>query len=47
MTALRVCSSSRLEIVSSLRLVFLLSSADFGPWDPREPAFVEPFFFFF
>ena len=41
-TALRACSSSGLEKVSSLRLVFLLSSDDPGPWDPRDPAAVEP-----
>ena len=28
--------------VSSLRLVFLLSSEDPGPWDPRDPVAVEP-----
>ena len=33
-TALRACSSSGLAEVSSLRLVFLLSSDDPGPWDP-------------
>ena len=33
-TALRACSSSGLVHVSSLRLVFLLSSDDPGPWDP-------------
>ena len=27
---------------NSLRLVFLLSSDDPGPWDPREPVAVEP-----
>ena len=41
-TALRACSSSGLEKVSSLRLVFLLSSDDPGPWDPRDPVAVEP-----
>ena len=41
-TAVRACSSSGLEKVSSLRLVFLLSSDDPGPWDPRDPAAVEP-----
>ena len=40
--ALRACSSSGLEKVSSLRLVFLLSSDDPGPWDPWDPAAVEP-----
>ena len=38
-TALRACSSSGLEKVSSLRVVFLLSSDDPGPWDPVA---VEP-----
>ena len=38
-TALRACSSSGLADVSSLRLVFLLSSDDPGPWDPVA---VEP-----
>ena len=42
MTALRDRSSSGLENVSNLRLVFLLSSDDPGPWDPRDPAAVEP-----
>ena len=28
--------------ISSLRLVFLLSSDDPGPWDPRDPVAVEP-----
>ena len=41
-TALRACSSSGLGKVSSLRLVFLLSSDDPGPWDPRDPVAVEP-----
>ena len=41
-TALRACSSSGLEKVSSLRLVFLLSSDDPGPWDPEDPVTVEP-----
>ena len=41
-TALRACSSSGVEKVSSLRTVFLLSSDDPGPWDPRDPAAVEP-----
>ena len=41
-TALRACSSSGLEKGSSLRLVFLLSSDDPGPWDPRDPVAVEP-----
>ena len=40
--ALRTCSSSGLEKVSSLRLVFLVSSDDPGPWDRRDPAAVEP-----
>ena len=40
-TALRACSSSGLEKVSSLRLVFLLLSDDPRPWDPRDPAAVE------
>ena len=40
--ALRACSSSGLEKVSSLRLVFPLSSDDPGPWDPRDPVAVEP-----
>ena len=40
--ALRACSSSGLEKVSSLRLVLLLSSDDPGPWDPRGPVAVEP-----
>ena len=30
-----------LEEVSSLRLVFLLSSDDPGLWDPRDPVAVE------
>ena len=34
-TALRACSSAALEELSSHRLVFLLSSDDPGPWDPR------------
>ena len=38
-TALRACSSSDREGTSSLRLVFLLSLGDPGPWDP---AAVEP-----
>ena len=38
-TALRACSSSGLENVSSLRLVFLPSSEDPGSWDP---AAVQP-----
>ena len=38
-TELRGCSSSGLKSVSSLRLVFLLSADDPGPWDP---AAVEP-----
>ena len=38
-TALRAFSSSGFEKVSSLRLVFLLSSDDRGPWDPVA---VEP-----
>ena len=38
-TALRACSSAGLEKISSLRLVFLLSLDDPGPWDP---AAVEP-----
>ena len=25
-----------------MRLVFLLSSEDAGPWDPRDPVVVEP-----
>ena len=41
-TALRACSSSGLENVSSLRLIFLLSFDDPGPWDPRDPVAVEP-----
>ena len=41
-TALRDCSSSGLESISSLRLVFLMSSDDPGPWDPRDPVAVEP-----
>ena len=41
-TALRACSSSGLEKVSSLRLVFLLSSDDPVPWDPRDIVAVEP-----
>ena len=41
-TALRACSSLGLVKVSSLRLVFLLSSDDPGPWDPRDPVAVEP-----
>ena len=41
-TALRACSSAGLENVSSLRLAFLLSSEDPGPWDPRDPVAVEP-----
>ena len=41
-TALRACSSSELEKVSSQRLVLLLSSDDPGPWDPRDPTAVEP-----
>ena len=41
-TALRACSSSGLVKVSSLRLVFLLSSDDPGPWDPTYPVAVEP-----
>ena len=41
-TALRACSSSGLEKVSSLRLVFLLPSDDPGPWDKRDPVAVEP-----
>ena len=41
-TALRACSSSVLDKVSSLRLVFLSSSDDPGPWDPRDPVAVEP-----
>ena len=41
-TALRACSSSGLENVSSLRLVFLLSPDDPGPWDPRDPVAVDP-----
>ena len=41
-TALRACSSSGVEKVSSLRFVFLLSSDDPGPWDPRNPSAVEP-----
>ena len=40
-TAHRACSSAGLEKVSSLRLVFLLSSDDPGPWDPRDPVAVE------
>ena len=31
-----------MENVSSLRLVFLLSSDDPGPWDTRDPAAGEP-----
>ena len=31
-----------LSKVSSLRLVFLLSSDDPGPWDPRDPVAVDP-----
>ena len=34
--------NSGLQKISSLRLVFLLSSDDPGPWDPREPVAVEP-----
>ena len=34
--ALRDCSSAALEEGSSLRLVFLLSLDDPGPWDPAE-----------
>ena len=41
-TALRACSSSELEKVSCLRLVFLLSSEDPWPWDTRDPVAVEP-----
>ena len=41
-TALRACSSSGIEKVSSLRLVFLLSSDDPGRRDPRDPVAVEP-----
>ena len=41
-TALRACSSAGLEEGSSLRLVFLLSSDDPGPWEPRDPVAVEP-----
>ena len=41
-TALRACSSSGLEKVSSRRLVFLLSSEDPGPWESRDPMAVEP-----
>ena len=41
-TALRACSSSGLEKVSNLRLVFSLSSDDPGPWDQRDPLAVEP-----
>ena len=40
-TALRSCSFSGIEKVSSLHLVFLLSSDDAGPWDPRDPLAVE------
>ena len=39
---LRACSSSGPEKVSSLRPVFLLSSDDPGPWDPRDPVAVKP-----
>ena len=39
-TALRACSSSGLEKVSSL--LFSLSSDDPGTWDPRDPVAVEP-----
>ena len=38
-TALRACSTSGFRETSSLRLVFLLSLDDTGPWDP---AAVEP-----
>ena len=38
----RMCSSSGLEKVSSLSLVFLLSSDDPRPWDPRDTVAVEP-----
>ena len=41
-TALRARSSGVLAEVSSLRLVFLLSSDDPGRWDPRDPVAVEP-----
>ena len=41
-TALRACSSSRQENISSLRHVFLLSSEDPGPWEPRDLVAVEP-----
>ena len=41
-TALRACPSAGFENVSSLRLVFLLSSDDPGPRVPRDPVAVEP-----
>ena len=41
-TALRAFSSSGFEKASSLRLVFLSSSEDPGPWDPSDPVAVEP-----
>ena len=41
-TALRACSSAGLEEGSSLRLVFLFSSDDPGPWYPRDSVAVEP-----
>ena len=40
-TALRACSSWELEKVSSLRLVFPLSSDDPWPSDPRDPVAAE------
>ena len=43
-TALRACSSLGLEKVLSLCFVFLMSSDDPGPWDPRDPVAVEPLF---
>ena len=41
-TALLGCSTSELDKVSSLRLVFLLSSDDPVPWDPRVRVAMEP-----
>ena len=40
--ALRACSASVVGKVWIVRLVFLLSSEDFGPWVPRDPVAVEP-----
>ena len=40
-TALRACSSSGLEKVSSLHLVSLLPSDDPEPWDARDLVVVE------